>query len=104
LKKIKRKLPNTRKYTREINFSTEPINEMKISYDENDFLSISKLKVLKNKIRESQYEKEIDHLMPMISKDIIMKRKNLTNLYDFEHIIKKLIENNNTIEQKFIEL
>jgi hypothetical protein len=103
-KKIKRKLPNAKKYIREINFSTEPINEMKISYDENDFLSISKLKVLKNKIRELQYEKEIDHLMPMISKDIIMKRKNLTNLYDFEHIIKKLIENNNTIEQKFIEL
>lgn len=101
-KKIIRKLPNSRKFKKENNLSLEPINERQISYDENDFLSISKIQVLKHKIRDvSCHKEEID---PMLSKDIIIKRKNLTNIYDFEHIIKKLIENNNTIEQKFIEL
>jgi hypothetical protein len=103
-KKIIRKLPNTRKYVKENKFSTESISDCQIFYDESDFLCISKIKFLRNKIqniKEILREEEMD---PMISKDIIIKRKNLTNICDFEHIIKKLIENNNTIEKKFIEL
>jgi len=100
-KKIRRKLPTAKKYIRENNFSTEPINDTLISYDENDFLSISKINKIRDVLKSYHKDEIID---PLISKDIIMKRKNSTNLYDFEHIIKKLIENNNTIEQKFIEL
>ena len=78
-KKIIRKLPNARKFKKGNNLSLEPINERQISYDENDFLSISKIQVLKHKIRDVSCpeEEEID---PMLSKDIIMKRKNLTNI------------------------
>ena len=104
-KKIKRKLPNTRKYIKENKFSTESINDRQIFYDENDFLSISKIKFLKNEIKNAkEISLDEEELVPMISKDIIIKRKNLTNIYDFERIIQKLIENNNTIEKKFIEL
>ena len=105
-KKIKRKLPNTRKYIKEHQQNTESsINEdNQICYDENDFLSISKMKILKNKIEDESEKIKEDKTNPMISKDIIIKRKNLTNMCDFEHIIKKLIQNNNTIEKKFIEL
>ena len=93
------------KYIKENKFSTESINDRQIFYDENDFLSISKIKFLKNEIKNAkEISLDEEELVPMISKDIIIKRKNLTNIYDFERIIQKLIENNNTIEKKFIEL
>ena len=103
-KKIIRKLPNARKYVKENKFSTESISDCQIFYDESDFLCISKIKFLRNKIQNIKEILSDEEMDPMISKDIIIKRKNLTNICDFEHIIKKLIENNNTIEKKFIEL
>ena len=85
-KKIKRKLPNTRKYIKEHQQNTESsINEdNQICYDENDFLSISKMKILKNKIEDESEKIKEDKTNPMISKDIIIKRKNLTNMCDLK--------------------
>ena len=67
-----------------------------ISYEENDFLSISKIKLIQNKIKNN----EEDNIDPIFYKDIITKRKNSTNIYDFEYIIQKI----SNMNQKFIEL
>ena len=95
-RKIKRKLPNARKYIIHNKFSSENIIDNNISYEENDFLSISKIKLIQNKIKNN----EEDNIDPIFYKDIITKRKNSTNIYDFEYIIQKI----SNMNQKFIEL
>ena len=89
---FKRRKLSTRKLLSKLKLLEGNVLLKNIVYDERDFYSLENLEKIKQ---------NIENVKLGFSENVIINRYNLTNINDFDEIVKKLIQNNPTLETKF---